>query len=66
MPQRNRMLFDFNGIYTDSLQLANVNGDWRIVNKFASDSERVRRGTRNFEPGDDQGQMRILSLEVGS
>ena len=28
------VLFDFNGIYTDSFQLAKVNGDWRIVNKF--------------------------------
>ena len=28
------VLFDFNGIYTDSFQLAKMNGEWRIVNKF--------------------------------
>ena len=28
------VLFDFNGVYTDSFHLAKVDGDWRIVNKF--------------------------------
>ena len=28
------VLFDFNGVYTDSFHLAKVEGDWRIVNKF--------------------------------
>ena len=27
-------LFDFNGIFTDSFQLAKVEGQWKIVNKF--------------------------------
>lgn len=31
-------LFDFNGIYTDSFQLAKVEGNWRIVNKFYIDN----------------------------
>ena len=26
--------FDFNGIYIDAFQLAKINGEWRIVNKF--------------------------------
>ncbi|MFT4582248.1 MAG: hypothetical protein ACI915_000002 [Gammaproteobacteria bacterium] len=26
--------FDFNGIYTDAFQLAKINGEWRIMNKF--------------------------------
>lgn len=26
--------FDFNGIYTDAFQLAKIDGEWRIVNKF--------------------------------
>ena len=26
--------FDFNGIYIDAFQLAKINGQWRIVNKF--------------------------------
>ena len=28
------VLFDFNDVYTDSFNLAKVDGDWRIVNKF--------------------------------
>lgn len=28
------VLFDFNGIYTDSFQLAKTQGGWKIVNKF--------------------------------
>ena len=28
------VLFDFNGIFTDALQLAKIHGEWRIVNKF--------------------------------
>jgi hypothetical protein len=27
-------LFDFNGIYVDSFQLAKIGGQWKIVNKF--------------------------------
>ena len=27
-------VFDFNGIYTDTFQLAKLDGGWRIVNKF--------------------------------
>ena len=27
-------IFDFNGIYIDAFQLAKVDGEWRIVNKF--------------------------------
>ena len=27
-------LFDFNGIYVDSFQLAKISGQWKIVNKF--------------------------------
>ena len=26
--------FDFNGVYTDAFQLAKINGEWRIMNKF--------------------------------
>lgn len=26
--------FDFNGIFTDAFQLAKINGEWRIMNKF--------------------------------
>lgn len=26
--------FDFNGIYTDAFQLAKIDGQWRIMNKF--------------------------------
>lgn len=29
--------FDFNGIYTDAFQLAKINGEWRIINKFYVD-----------------------------
>lgn len=29
-----QVLFDFNGIYTDAFQLAKIDGQWRIVNKF--------------------------------
>ena len=29
--------FDFNGIYTDAFQLAKIDGEWRIVNKFYVD-----------------------------
>lgn len=28
------VLFDFNGVFTDALQLAKVDDEWRIVNKF--------------------------------
>lgn len=28
------VLFDFNGVYTDSFNLARVDGQWKIVNKF--------------------------------
>jgi hypothetical protein len=28
------VLFDFNGMYTDSFNLARVDGRWKIVNKF--------------------------------
>lgn len=27
-------LFDFNSIFTDAFQLAKINGQWKIVNKF--------------------------------
>ena len=27
-------IFDFNGIFIDAFQLAKVDGEWRIVNKF--------------------------------
>ena len=30
-------VFDFNGIYTDTFQLAKVDAEWRIVNKFYVD-----------------------------
>ena len=30
-------VFDFNGTYTDTFQLAKVDGQWRIVNKFYVD-----------------------------
>lgn len=26
--------FDFNGIFTDAFQLAKINGQWKIMNKF--------------------------------
>ncbi|MGR8946750.1 MAG: nuclear transport factor 2 family protein [Gammaproteobacteria bacterium] len=29
--------FDFNGIFTDAFQLAKINGEWRIINKFYVD-----------------------------
>ena len=29
--------FNFNGIYTDAFQLAKINGQWKIVNKFYVD-----------------------------
>ena len=29
--------FDFNGLYTDAFQLAKINGEWRIINKFYVD-----------------------------
>ena len=29
--------FDFNGIFTDAFQLAKINGEWRIMNKFYVD-----------------------------
>ncbi len=29
--------FDFNGIYTDAFQLAKINGQWKIMNKFYID-----------------------------
>jgi hypothetical protein len=29
-----QVLFDFNGIYIDAFQLAKIDGQWRIVNKF--------------------------------
>lgn len=29
-----QVLFDFDGIYTDAFQLAKIDGQWRIVNKF--------------------------------
>lgn len=28
------VLFDFNGVYTDSFNLARIEGQWKIVNKF--------------------------------
>lgn len=31
------VLFDFNGIFIDAFQLAKVDGEWRIVNKFYID-----------------------------
>ena len=31
-------LFNFNGIFTDSFQLAKVEGNWQIVNKFYIDN----------------------------
>jgi hypothetical protein len=30
-------VFDFNGVFTDTFQLAKVDGQWRIVNKFYVD-----------------------------
>lgn len=30
-------VFDFNGVFTDTFQLAKVDGHWRIVNKFYVD-----------------------------
>jgi len=30
-------VFDFNGVFTDTLQLAKVDSQWRIVNKFYVD-----------------------------
>ncbi len=32
-------VFDFNGVYTDTLQLAKIEGQWRIVNKFYVDAQ---------------------------
>ena len=29
--------FDFNGVYTDAFQLAKINGQWKIMNKFYID-----------------------------
>ena len=29
-----QVTFDFSGIYTDAFQLAKINGEWRILNKF--------------------------------
>jgi len=30
-------VFDFNGVYTDTFQLAKIDSEWRIVNKFYVD-----------------------------
>jgi Putative lumazine-binding len=30
-------VFDFNGVYTDTFQLAKIDGAWRIINKFYVD-----------------------------
>jgi hypothetical protein len=27
-------LFDFNGVFTDAFQLAKIDGQWKIINKF--------------------------------
>ena len=29
-----QVIFDFDGIFTDAFQLAKVDGEWRIINKF--------------------------------
>ncbi|MSR12973.1 MAG: hypothetical protein EXR86_00075 [Gammaproteobacteria bacterium] len=31
-------VFDFNGVFTDTFQLAKVDGHWRIINKFYVDA----------------------------